>query len=995
MLNLLAELQHLGVPPAAFASACNGPKQRECAAIYTRYVQELERLHLLDPDDRTARAAAILRERMVPPVDGMKTVFLGGFNDFTAVQYDLLAALGERVEQMWVSLPDEPSAERAELFAVPRATRQRLASRVALAPGASSQKLPPVADAPGSPAGIDHLARQLFRPLRSIEVADNADGLSLIETPGVLGEARMIARRVKLLLLDGTRPDDILVVLRDLDSYADLLREVFAEYGLPFDMEGTEPLTRNGAVAALLRAVRLPDDDWPFAGVTAILRNTYFRPAWPEAASVSEMAHKAEAFLRLLGEPRGRDAYLAAARRWAEQIQPGLEDEQAEESRRRRTHELARQCADFLPRFFAAWNDAPATAPLAEHIAWLRRFADDLGLTNLLSSLIGAERSPHPQPLSPEGRGENEDRDAWTRFWEEIDRWENRGGRPLDRKTFHRRLAALAATAGLPKTARDHGNVRVLSAEEARFLDADFVFLLGLGERSFPRLALLPTLLDESERQEFQKAGIDFASTAELLPAEMLLFWQLVTKPRRGLVLSYPAVDERGQALLPSSFLLTVLDCFKPGAVPKQTQRMLTEGLGRDEPLSLAEYRVWLARTAFRGGSMNDGAAGSAAMLANLRDAADLVRYRFRTREYTPYDGRLRDPAVIGELTQMFGPERVFSPTALEEYVACPFRFFLRHVLRLEPMDDPKEEIEVTRRGQAFHRALSRLHRGLKEKGVHRPDDSVRAQMLREIGTAITEDMGRAPSPAAKELWRLEGQRLLHVAERYGEQWTKFIEPWLAKGVQPQPHFFEVDFGLPAADGTMSHGPLIIRADGIEVRVSGRIDRVDVAELPAGTGFWIIDYKTGRSEHYTGSHLAEFRRLQLTLYALAVEEVLLAGRDARPLGLAYWLVAETGAEDRPAGAQAIVVAGRNASLAGSARKAPGMDRKACGEHSRGQLRPSPALGALHRYVLLQPGVPDHTGAVGRQGGDAAVAGGRVTKISITLRKRRSPVIRCR
>ena len=132
------------------------------------------------------------------------------------------------------------------------------------------------------------------------------------------------------------------------------------------------------------------------------------------------------------------------------------------------------------------------------------------------------------------------------------------------------------------------------------------------------------------------------------------------------------------------------------------------------------------------------------------------------------------------------------------------------------------------------------------------------------------------------------------MASRYGDQWRKFLEPWQGRGVGPRPHFFEVDFGLPAADGQEPRAPLVLRADGVEVRVSGRIDRVDLAELPGGVGFWVIDYKTGRSSHYTGPDLAEFRRLQLTLYALAVEEVLLAGTGARPLGLAYWLVTEAG-----------------------------------------------------------------------------------------------------
>ena len=95
-------------------------------------------------------------------------------------------------------------------------------------------------------------------------------------------------------------------------------------------------------------------------------------------------------------------------------------------------------------------------------------------------------------------------------------------------------------------------------------------------------------------------------------------------------------------------------------------------------------------------------------------------------------------------------------------------------------------------------------------------------------------------------------------------------------------------------DGEEPIPPLVIAGEGIEVRLGGRIDRVDVAETEAGTFFWIVDYKTGRSANYSSASLKSFQRLQLTLYALAVERVLLAGQGARPLGLAYWLVTDTG-----------------------------------------------------------------------------------------------------
>jgi ATP-dependent helicase/DNAse subunit B len=257
---------------------------------------------------------------------------------------------------------------------------------------------------------------------------------------------------------------------------------------------------------------------------------------------------------------------------------------------------------------------------------------------------------------------------------------------------------------------------------------------------------------------------------------------------------------------------------------------------------------------------------------------------------------------VLAELAERFGPTRVFSPTALEHYVACPFRFFLEDVLRLDPLEEPEEAVESTRRGAAVHRALSRLHRRLAGRPAADPVAAdVTEQLLADLDAAVEESVERAPSPASKELWRLEGRRLRRAAVRYAGQWRKFVEPWRPHGAAPRPTHFEADFGLPDAP----HEALRIAADGGEVRVGGRIDRVDLAELPdGGVGFWVIDYKTGRSANYSAADLTSLRRLQLTLYALAVERVFLAGRPARPLGLAYWLVTDTGPKSvLPAGRQ--------------------------------------------------------------------------------------------
>src|SRR5205814_3578466 len=109
--------------------------------------------------------------------------------------------------------------------------------------------------------------------------------------------------------------------------------------------------------------------------------------------------------------------------------------------------------------------------------------------------------------------------------------------------------------------------------------------------------------------------GLELRCAADRLPEEMLLFYQLVTRPRRRLVLSYSAVDEKGQPLLPSSFLSAARECFQPDSVPVERQRMLIEGFDRLRPLSPAEYRVRWALS-------SEAACGYAGdLFPHLRDA--------------------------------------------------------------------------------------------------------------------------------------------------------------------------------------------------------------------------------------------------------------------------------------------------------------------------------------------------------------------------------------
>jgi ATP-dependent helicase/nuclease subunit B len=868
--GFLGEVDAANVSIDAFQAAVGeiaSAKLAACAELYTAVGPRANPL---------CRAAQLVRGKMPPPFEEVKQVIVDGFTTFTAVEWRLLESLFPIIN-LSVSLPDDDGA-RVEAFAAVRATRARLASFPERKPSTRSSTR---ADANPRPNGIEHLANCLFG--KSVKASATADGMELIEAPGELGEARLIARRIRSLIATGTRPDDILVTVRDLGRSADLLDEVFAEYGMPVEIDGDVPLMRNPAVATLVRAIRLADEDFPFAGLTALLRSTYFRPAWPEADI--ETILRTERLLRLLGLPRNRESYLRAVRLWSETPPVGLEDEQVEESRRLRKARLAADCRPFVERLLGAWDNIPARADPPAFAAWGREFALDIGLLNRAESNVV-------------------DRPAIAAFLASLDR---QTGPAMSRTAFLRMLGTIAATETLPRSPSTAGQVRIVPAEEARHLDCDYLFIIGLGENSFPRLGPPASLLDDSDRIALRAAGLPLDDPASRLGEEELLFLQLIARPRHGLVLSYPATDERGQPLLPGSFLRAALDCFAPGVVPVEHQRMVIQGYMSRPALSPTEARVQFAcrmRDSQSPASWRHPALDPE-ICEQLRWASEVSNARFAARDYNAFDGRLQNPAALAEIRERFGPEKVFSPTALESYVACPFRFFMEHVLGLEELQEPGEEVEQTRRGAAYHRALSRLHDKLNET----PDltraalpDRVNDDLLTEIDKAVGEYAERAPSPAAKKLWELEGKRLYRSAGRYRDHWDKFLDPWRKEQAFLSPRLLEADFGF-AADNpvqpvgtTEGIGPLVIEIGGIEVRIGGRIDRVDVAELGGELGFWIIDYKTGRSANYSSTELSRMEKLQLSLYALAVERVFFPGRVARPLGLAYWLVTDEGAK---------------------------------------------------------------------------------------------------
>ena len=236
LATFIDELKQNGIGAEAYQEAAQNPKDRELAAIFARYQRQLRENRLADLEGEGWLALAKLREQ--PQIAAATDMLLvDGFDQFTRVQAQLLAALGRAIPQLHITLTQTGNAPPTSRS---RIARQRLES--AFAEAGVTLRLEKIA--PNSTRHVDlrRLSQHFYADYPS---SDSSEALKLIAAPSPEHEAREVLRDVKRRLLAGVPPDDMLIVLRDWELYAPALGSISADFQLPLLMQIERPISRR------------------------------------------------------------------------------------------------------------------------------------------------------------------------------------------------------------------------------------------------------------------------------------------------------------------------------------------------------------------------------------------------------------------------------------------------------------------------------------------------------------------------------------------------------------------------------------------------------------------------------------------------------------------------------------------------------------------------------------------------------------------------------
>jgi len=694
----------------------------------------------------------------------------------------------------------------------------------------------------------------------------------ILSAPDPDGEVRAAVRLLAERFHQGVPLHRMALLWTARRPYALLVRDALAAAGLPASGLPQPRLAQSPTGRALIGVLALCGTDLDRDAVTHWLTAAPIRAAadGPQADGA-----RWDALTRRAGIVGGATQWRDRLERYAYEQRSRAEREHREEDAGARHREAEATQADALAAFTAELASR-LRAPRGGWSAW------SAWALELLERYVGAARSDW---TDDEVEADRMTRQA-LRGLAELDAL----GEPPDLAAFRRAVQAelglgyggrLKLTDGLCT-----GDLRGAVAQ-----DFDVVVVLGMAEGLAPGRPREDPLLPDRERRAVPGLRLSVQQTHALRRG---LRWALASGGER--VLCTPRSDPRGgRERLPSRWLLQEAGRLAGRAVATEDLHGLAgapwlhwiasfpQSL-REYPAGEAELRLAHLAAAHARGTLATAAAADPALARGLAALHD------------------RRSGVLNRWTGLVGPrpgvalgDAALSPTRLEAWAACPFRYFLVRVLDLEAVARPEEAVRIDprERGGLVHRVLEQFlaHAGAPAPGA--PWPAAERSRLHDIADREADRWERLGVTGKPLLWRLERERLHRELDAFLDD-----EPALRARHSTMPAAAERAFGFDAP------GPELAIGTGQAVRFHGYIDRID--RSADGATVVVIDYKTGRPEPYRkalrADPIALGQLLQLPVYARAAQAMTtemapgmaLGGQLPPAVHAAYWFLTEDG-----------------------------------------------------------------------------------------------------
>lgn len=828
LLGAVDEFKQCGVNSDELKLACENTgneilkkKAEELNLIFSAYDAILSERFSDSKDDITLCSEIILNN----DIFNEKTVFIDGFSGYTAQEYALISALMQKCRDVYVTVCcDAVSGKKSvtDVFYYTFGTAGRLKSAAnRLSVKISAEKCEYKVEKSDE---LKILSDNIYSPVP--ETFENKTSrVTLCRAKDPADEAAYISRMIRRLVREnGYRYSDFAVIGRG-GTFSKYFPAQFKKYGVNFFRDETlliknTPLARL-ADGALYCAVKSFDTEHILKCLKTSLYSDLNENETADIENYTVVWDISPS--EWLNEwTRHPDGY-------------GFE---TDENAKKRLGKLNESRKKIITPIINLKKDLEKADTASECVKALYDF--------LIRSSADKNMLKTAKKLCENGREDLALRSEtiWDEFMVLLDSFNNvLNDRNITPKRFYELFRVFIDKAETGDIPRERDKVTVGDALRIRVENIKVAFIAGANEGVFPQKNSASFVLTESERRALKSRNVELYEDGEVFASkERYLVCRCISTPSDMLFVSCSCSDADGSQKSESEILREVKRIV-PGCREVETAEL--------SPLEKTETSESVFETAAEN------------FTVRTLEAAALREFIKRDEKYTGSVLALeraayRQTAKIEKrenAENLFGKDMYLSPSAIEDYHKCPFRYFCKFGLRVKALK--KAELNSAVHGLVVHYVLENIFRFHTNKELIEMDEAERRSEIRKYTDEyVLNQMSGESDP-----------RLDYRLRRIGDTIDVILRRLIAEFSSCEFETADVELNI-GKDGEVREYTLSLPGGGT-ISLHGIVDRVDVMKSGDEAFVRVIDYKTGGKD-FRLSDVPYGLNLQMLIYLMCL-----------------------------------------------------------------------------------------------------------------------------
>ncbi len=776
-------------------------------------------------------------------------IYIDEFVGFTKQEYDIISILLNQADQVTINICTDSLEESltpdTDIFYSNKLTVKKIKEVCKQANAKLEESICMDNVVRFKNAELKFLEENLYTVPYKKYKNENVNNISLFLANNQYSEIENVAKSIVKLVKDqGYRYRDISIITKNLDTYSNLCKVIFNKYQIPVFIDEKKDLSQNIIVRYLISILEIFSKNWSYESVFNYVKTGFLDISQEDIYELENYCLK----------------WDIKYSKWYKGEWNFHDEDNSNCDKINHYRSLRKLIVNPLIRFKESLSGTNSAKEITKQLY-------NFFIENYIDKILEKKK----EELVSIGKNDiaTEYDTSWKIIIQVFDEIALVFGE--EKVSFDRYIQILKTGLGnsnLGKIPGTQDQVIMGDIDRSRSHRIRAVFIIGLNDGMFPSVNKNEGFFNDDDRANMKEKGFELAKgTVERMYEDNFNIYKAFTAASEKINLSYSSSSSDGKTLRASPLISKIKRIFtgikEESDIIKTNSEILTENTTFEELLNqIRDYRDenkelednWIAAYNY--------------YMSDEKWKYKLI-YSLNALNYTNIPEKISKENV----KKLYGDVLRTSVSRLEQYKSCPFSYYLKYGLNLSEKDTLKVDSLDT--GTFMHDTIDEFFNIARARDI-KIKELEEEKLYNIIDEIISEKLGlnRNYIFSATPKYKVLADRLKRVVKRS----MKYIVDSLKYS----------DFDVLGNEVEFKEGkhykPITINLDdGRKVEITGKIDRIDVADNGNNKYIRIIDYKSSYKNIELNSVYSGLQ-IQLLTYLDAVckEE------NVEPAGVLYF-----------------------------------------------------------------------------------------------------------